>query len=322
MFPISKIFSKPRILFFFRRIGARLIDLLVLTLIGIGLTSIPRLSPLGDWGLLLGFAIVLLYEGVFHSSLGKGKSLGKLFFGLTVTNFSGSYLSFTDALVRGIPFAIALVVLETKVVLSTIYPSFQFSFTILSLTLFIIFGFISPLLILIRTPQQSFADLLVNSIVTTQKTAIQSEFSGSSHPLFSANYRKYQFFILCSFLVYSVLILFISAFLLKQKKDLAEILKRSNAIVQSHHLPLGKIYLSPEQTTENKSILVSRIKANPELLSESGKQIGELTAFTLWTELMTQIPEIFTTHIGSIQFKYGLNLGFSDGTVSYQFSYQ
>ncbi|MCX7834900.1 MAG: RDD family protein [bacterium] len=312
--------NKEHFNFFLRRIGARVVDIVILAIVGALLISFSPLSALGDWGLILGFLIVWFYEGILHSRIGKGQSVGKRLFRLVVVKSNGDYLSILDSFIRGLPFAIALVVFESKNVLSMFFPNLQFAFTLISMTLFLLFGFLSPLFILFRTPQQSFADLLVQSNTIEKKSLVKNE---NQVPIFfQFQLRKYQLFILSSFLVYSILLLAVSHLFYRKNVELVRLVNQSNTIVSHYQLPLHSFYLSPERTKDGKYILISRTRVDPEVPAQSGKTLGEAAAFTVWTELLKEFPDQFVKTIGAIHLKYGLNLGFSDGTTLYEFSYQ
>lgn len=80
---------------FWRRIGALLLDALVLGAVGfvLGLLLFDFLASLGFWGRVLGFCISLPYFGLLNSSLGGGQTIGKRLTGIRVVDQEGQPLS-------------------------------------------------------------------------------------------------------------------------------------------------------------------------------------------------------------------------------------
>jgi uncharacterized RDD family membrane protein YckC len=80
---------------FWRRIGAFLIDSIVLGLAGLGLGLFLEefFVEIGEWGRLVGFSIALVYFGVMNSTIANGQSLGKRALKLRVVNIESKPIS-------------------------------------------------------------------------------------------------------------------------------------------------------------------------------------------------------------------------------------
>jgi len=87
---------------FWRRLGAFLIDVILLGLAGniLGLVFFEPLSGIGDLGRGIGFVIALLYFGLQNSSIGGGQTVGKRILGIKVVDSSGHLISLTRAHIR------------------------------------------------------------------------------------------------------------------------------------------------------------------------------------------------------------------------------
>jgi uncharacterized RDD family membrane protein YckC len=94
---------------FWRRLGAFLIDMLILGTVGVVLGWLfhDRLAALGQWGRAVGFFVALAYFGIMESRSGKGGSLGKRVLGLQVVTRTGAMLSPPAAFCRAALFCLA-----------------------------------------------------------------------------------------------------------------------------------------------------------------------------------------------------------------------
>jgi len=95
---------------FWRRIGAFLIDSIVLGLIGLSMGFFLEefFVEIGVWGRLIGFSIALVYFGVMNSDIANGQTLGKKALKLRVVNSDNKKISLVRSVGRysilGIPF--------------------------------------------------------------------------------------------------------------------------------------------------------------------------------------------------------------------------
>ena len=158
---------------FWRRIGALIIDGLVLGFVGfvLGLALEKAFIQMGGWGRLIGFAIALLYFGVMNSSIAKGQTLGKKLLHVRVVNASNHTInlarSFARYTVLGLPFFLNGARFFNETTLPyLIYP----------ISLIVFGGLISIpyLYIFNRTTRQSLHDLAVGTYVVNSGSPKQS----------------------------------------------------------------------------------------------------------------------------------------------------
>jgi uncharacterized RDD family membrane protein YckC len=91
-----------RVAGFWIRLGADLLDALVLGAIGlvIALAFRAALLRLGERAAIIGAPLTLLYTGVLQSHIGRGQTIAKRLLGLRVLRLDGGYLSLDRSLVR------------------------------------------------------------------------------------------------------------------------------------------------------------------------------------------------------------------------------
>lgn len=94
---------------FWRRVGAFLVDVLVLGAVGVmlGMAFGDDLARLGPWGRLVGFGVALVYFGVLNSRLGGGQTLGKRLLKVRVVGADGAALPVSRAVARFCPVGVA-----------------------------------------------------------------------------------------------------------------------------------------------------------------------------------------------------------------------
>lgn len=93
---------------FWRRLGAFLIDALLLGVVGMVVGGIfgDALSRMGGYERIVGFALALAYAGLLNSALGGGRTLGKRVLGLRVERVGGGLLSVPRAMARQVVFSV------------------------------------------------------------------------------------------------------------------------------------------------------------------------------------------------------------------------
>ncbi|USH01373.1 RDD family protein [Grimontia kaedaensis] len=161
---------------FWRRIGALCADFLFLAIVGnlLGITQKDFLAQLGGWGLLVGFAISIIYFGVMNSSLVNGQTLGKMLLKIRVVDSSNSTVSLPMSFLRSsivlIPVFLSVAQLPSEVLLP--YLIYPLSFIILG-------GFLSILYLYIfnRVTRQSLHDLVSGTYVVSVNGSIGTPLS-------------------------------------------------------------------------------------------------------------------------------------------------
>ncbi|TDY02383.1 RDD family protein [Thiohalophilus thiocyanatoxydans] len=148
---------------FWRRIGALIVDVFVLGVVGFALGQVfgELFIELGGLGRLLGFAIALVYFGVLNSSIGNGQTLGKRLLGIRVVdegnNPIGLLRSFARYVVLGLPFFLNGIQLGGE---ALIYLAFPLSVIIFGGGLAIVYLYVFN-----RVTRQSLHDLVVGTYV-------------------------------------------------------------------------------------------------------------------------------------------------------------
>ena len=93
---------KPQAVGFWRRLGAFVVDTLVLAvpLFVIGQADFDAAASLGPWGRIIGMAVGVAYFGVLNSRIGGGRTLGKRWLGIHVVGQDGRPPSLARSLGR------------------------------------------------------------------------------------------------------------------------------------------------------------------------------------------------------------------------------
>ncbi|MGY5452842.1 RDD family protein [Agarivorans sp. MS3-6] len=149
---------------FWRRIGALLIDSVILGVFGLilGWFLEDTFVQLGGWGRLIGFVISISYFGVMNSALVDGQTIGKIILNIMVVDSSGSTISLARSFLRysflAVPFSLNGAQITNETLLS--YLKYPLSFIIFG-------GFLSILYLYVfnRATRQSLHDLAVGTYV-------------------------------------------------------------------------------------------------------------------------------------------------------------
>jgi uncharacterized RDD family membrane protein YckC len=147
-----------------RRIGAFVIDMIVLGIIGIlaGALLHDQFAALGAWGRLVGFIVTLAYFGVTESRLGGGQSLGMRVLGIRVVSRTGEALSAPAAFSRAAILCLAYFLNGANINFGSAGEWGVIGISVLVFGL--VFGVIY-LLIFNRRTRQSIHDLAVGAFV-------------------------------------------------------------------------------------------------------------------------------------------------------------
>jgi len=149
---------------FWRRLGAFLIDMLVLGAVGVVLGWLfhERFAALGPLGRAVGFLVALAYFGLLESRWGGGRSLGKLALGLQVVTRTGAVLSPPAAFGRAAIFCLAYFLNGASL---NVAPGQEWITLVQSLVIGILIIGVFYLLLFNRRTRQSMHDLAVGSFV-------------------------------------------------------------------------------------------------------------------------------------------------------------
>lgn len=154
---------------FWRRVGALLIDALILGFVGflLGLLLEDYFVQIGGWGRLIGFSIALVYFGVLNSFINNGQTLGKALLKINVVDLNNKFISVPKSFLRycilGIPFYLNNARFTEELLMSP----FMY---LLSL---IIFGGLLSIIYLYvfnRRTRQSLHDVIIGTYVTNKNS--------------------------------------------------------------------------------------------------------------------------------------------------------
>lgn len=167
---------------FWRRIGALLIDGLILALVGflLGLVLEDYFVQIGGWGRLIGFSIALIYFGLLNSSINNGQTVGKAILKINVVNSSNQFISLPKSFLRycilGAPFYLNNARFTEDLLTS---PFMHL------LSLIIFGGLISIIYLYIfnRHTRQSLHDVIVGTYVTNKDSK-----SSTLEPIWKPHY--------------------------------------------------------------------------------------------------------------------------------------
>lgn len=149
---------------FWRRVGAFLIDSIILGVFGLilGLFFSQQFVELGGWGRAIGFPIAAIYFAILNSRIGGGQTIGKRALKIQVVDKSSELLSLPKSILRyfaiGIPYFLNGAIIPESI----LYPV---GFYLVSL---LVFGFglsIVYLFIFNRNTRQSLHDIIAGTYV-------------------------------------------------------------------------------------------------------------------------------------------------------------
>ncbi len=156
---------KPKILGFWKRLFAFILDGFILGIVGIiiGVVLYDFFAELGGWGRLFGFVVALLYFGILNSAFANGQTIGKRLLKIRVVDketktipFSKSVLRFT---ILWVPYFLNGALLPPSVLTNSLIT------LILGIIVFFGSGSIIYLFIFNRETRQSLHDLIIGSYV-------------------------------------------------------------------------------------------------------------------------------------------------------------
>ena len=164
----EKIFNgETRIASIIARIGASIIDAIVLGVLGLILGSIfyRQFVQLAWIAKLIGFAIILAYFTLFNSKYLKGQSVGQKILSLKVVKRNGEYLEIKESFFRSLCISLLILINNWNLPIYSMNPIYSrvFGFVLFSLILFEVYFIIFN----VQT-RQSLHDLLVKSYVIKQ----------------------------------------------------------------------------------------------------------------------------------------------------------
>ena len=168
---------------FWRRVGAFLIDTILLGLIGLvlGIFFSQQFVELGGWGRAIGFPIAAIYFAILNSRVGGGQTIGKRVLGIQVIDKTGELIDLKRSTLRyiiiGIPYFLNGAIISESI----LYPLGVYIVSLL------VFGFglsIVYLFVFNRNTRQSLHDAIAGTYVVRKYV----ESTGTIEPVWSVHY--------------------------------------------------------------------------------------------------------------------------------------
>lgn len=231
-----------------KRIVAFFIDLGILYIFGFIICLIFEnyILALGNFKLLVGILLSTAYFTIFHSKLGKGKSIGKRLFNYSVVKLDGSYVSIREAFLRSIIFTIPYCLSDLlSINTQNSIGIFEFMrFTIIPASLFInhVFVFLNPL-------HQCYYDAWLNTVVISKEDEVVS------YNL----YKKWMRYIPHATLILIIVvgILLLQPFSEENRTDLKQLKEIKNTLAAERYLHFSKMYYTyPKNDPYQKTLKI------------------------------------------------------------------
>jgi len=294
-----------RIAGFWRRLGALILDLILLGIVGwlIGAVLFDSLARMGDWARLIGFAIALAYFGLLDSRLHAGRTLGNKLFDVRVVDIRGASLSIPRSLLRytvlSAPYFLNYLSVDTTSMVILAALSFVVLGGILSITYLYIFN---------RRTRQSLHDLVVGSYVVRG----ESEGSTAAIPRIWSGHLVVMgvIFVLC----------LIGPFVASRfvnKAPFAQLLITQGALSRLPHVRTvsimdGSLYMNGTRTTS----LVAQLRLDAP--STEDKALAEHAAHVMFNIY----PGAASESAIVVNLVYGYNMGIASGWKRHGYSFK
>ena len=289
-----------------RRFLAFVIDILLISLTGYLSTFFFEnfYMKLGNYGKLIGAFIVLIYFGIFDSTIGNGQSIGKKILKIKVVNRKSECISVLYGYLRAL-WLFAWILLNGFSLSNSKYiPLLIVCGTILfSIVLLEIYFFIFN-----KKTIQSFHDLLLNTFVVSTDSKGEIEYKNNNKILY------------CSIII-PILILSITTCLNIRAKDtvLGDYLKIIDIIQEDipvHQTTISKnfsVVKTSKETIHNDYVVLSTYKNNK---SDDDKEIAVKIAQKVFdSDFIIDENEIFSIEINS-----GFNIGIASKNKNQRFN--
>ncbi len=295
---------------FWRRTGAFLIDIALLSILGIlfGFFMFDRLAQLGCWGHFLGFVIAACYFAILDSSIGNGQSLGKKLLRIQVVGRLGNTISFLRAFLRysimGIPFFLNNAIIPTSVAFSQVFFVIGF----------IVFGLGGALLYLYvfnRQTRQSIHDVITGTYVVHTRPP---------GPVVTGDVWKPHYAIVCAWCVIIIAAWPYLTRFVQTNQTLNTLLS-----VQQGILRTGKVHYATASVGKNffysrgKKWEISYVQVQAILKKDPGDP--EKAANEIATIVLARYPKMQANNALSIVLRYGYDIGISQSWRIYSYSH-
>jgi len=295
---------------FWRRVGAFLIDSIILGVLGLilGLFFYHQFAGLGGWGRAIGFLIAALYFIILNSRIGGGQTIGKRALKIQVVDKEGELIHLPKSILRysaiGIPYFLnGAMIPETF-----LYP---ISIFIISLLIFG-FGFsIVYLIIFNRNTRQSLYDLITGTYVVRKDIASID----SPKPVWVVHY------VICGAVIIFALVAPIFIGKLGQNEFFLELTKTRNHIQKEPQVIYatiqdGKTTFAPL----NGESTVTTYLSSQVLINNQNVEDEKLASKIAYIIIDTQ-KEANQRDVIQVVLTYGYDIGIASSWRNYRYSY-
>lgn len=281
---------------FWRRLGALIVDTLILSAIGflLGLVLSDAFSQMDSWGRMVGFSIALAYFGLMNSQVFAGQTIGKKLFKLRVVNADNKTISLSKSLLRyvclGAPLFLNGAVISNETLLSIwAFP----------LSLIIFGGIFSTgyLIICNGRTRQSLHDLIIGTYVVNSEADIQSV-----KPVW-----KFHYAVVAVILALS-LSLPILAKKLVQSTMFKDLLKAQSALVEIPEVKHASVYSNVTHTASNGQSQTTYYVTAQALLQSNQITNTEL-ADNIARRVIQNYPDATSKNYLEVTLTYGYDIG-------------
>ena len=323
-----------------RRIVARIIDLLILGLLGWGVLEVLPIELLGDNGWIAGLLLITLYEFLSYGRIGKGATVGKWLLRLRVVSREGDLLNPLHAMIRALTFAISLSAASIgEAAMGYLPVSWGHAAYTASIVILITAGFVTVLQLLSNAQRRSYFDLLSGSICLGKRELNLLGLPRAGIELFPTNpyqsnperkdvFRAGEAVVSSLWWVLPLLVFLIAMVktdpVVGSKGDLQSYMR---TVANAKGLPLSGIavYRSsdlPFRFDNDYPPATLVIRARPQVIvQESMRDPLRPLAFALWQLAVPAIPPYVAPEQINITLETGGTLGFTSLTESYQQSF-
>jgi uncharacterized RDD family membrane protein YckC len=293
---------------FWRRIGALLLDSILLGVVGfiLGLVLERTFVQMGGWGRLVGFGIALIYLGVMNSKLCGGQTIGKKVLKLRVVNSANQTITLGRSILRYVvfatPFSLNGAHLSTEV---------MFSFLMYPLALIIFGGLFSIVYLYIfnRVTRQSLHDLAVGTYVVNADVEKQAP---------GKVWKVHLIIVTLFFVVTAIVPVFTSK--LAQTEPFQEMLKVQAAISRAPGVNYASVF-----TGATSSLLADEGKTatyvNSQIFLSSNNVNDVELARNLAKTIIANYPDARSKDVLSVTLTYGYDIGIASRWSYHRFEF-
>lgn len=295
---------------FWRRIGALIIDSIVLGvtgfLLGLGLSEV--FVGLGSWGRLVGFAIALAYFGILNSNLFDGQTIGKRVLNIRVVDASNNTIPVHRSLGRyailGIPFFLNGALFSNEIIMS--FWMYVFSLVVFGGLFSIVYLYVFN-----RVTRQSLHDLAVGTYVVNV----------GAEKLKPGQVWKPHYAVVGILFVVSALVPIYTSGMVKQE-PFAGLLKSRNELLKNPAVKYAivsnrySLVKSADTATAPKHRLIAQI-----VLKKNETSNSDL-ARSLATTLASNYPNYSEVGITTVGLVYGYDIGIASAWSQNFYNYQ